>query len=378
MTNLRPSFEHAYPDGTEGGECGTFAQWLVNHAPVGDTNATKLAAVVNHGIQAKDLHQAFRLGDVVIFNIPNLGAGHVAVINEIFDDHFTVSESNWHLDGKVHHDRAVPKGANSIVGVLRGPLVVALWYYPLFMKIKIINNHRSDALNAVEVQDIVNTAAQYSQGALQLVIDGVDTNFTNIPYATVGEAGVDTENPTGLTVKAIDFGWFKDNIAYLGQGHDAALFWVADEDWQGNVNGVEHMDSGLLPCFVECHTQDQTEQLNLAQTQHYGLTWLTLHEIRHAMCAIAGVVDDTHDWLTKGQLPQSFLPANFDYDLLEQRLAALRASQVIPAGSPYPIPTNFDSGQYQNFTPDVRAALVANSQGAHNMVVNGMLAKPWQ
>jgi hypothetical protein len=367
--NLQQTFAHVYPEGSLGGECGDFAHKLVEFPPVGDSIQEKMLAVKAHGFVGN-----YQVGDVLIFDVgtPN---GHVATINADLGDVWQLSESNWNLDLRVHHGRTIPK-TKPIVGGFRGALKVPIYFNPFYMKIRIINNYSITDLTRAQVAQFIATASKWSGGVLNLVVDTIYTNFQNIPYVSVGEAAADSENPQGLAASAVAFAWMLQNPALMAQDVDVYQFWIADSDWKGNVNGVCDI-AQRVPMSCQCHLQDATEPLNLSSTGYYEATMLGLHELRHTLCAIGRLTDDTHAWLTQGKLDQSFLPENLDYPKIESGLVVLRSAQAPIAGSPYPQSKNFSAEQLASFTSEVQAAIKLNDGGAHNRIVNDVVGYPW-
>lgn len=110
-----------FPDGSVGGQCGTFAHNLSEFSPVGDSLQAKKAAVAGRGIDAPIWRQEGAvIGDVLIEDYGK--SGHVAVVTGVNpDDTVTVKESNFHGDGKVG-TRTVSVNDPHILGAIRAPL----------------------------------------------------------------------------------------------------------------------------------------------------------------------------------------------------------------------------------------------------------------
>ena len=127
--DLRPVLEKLYPEGSYGGQCGTFAHRLVNFPPVGNSLKSKINSVMNFGIPAIKLSGGFQEGDVLITWESRI-FGHVAVINKLIYAENTdnliqlqLTESNYNLDLRVHHTRTLSASSPFIVGVIRGNLL---------------------------------------------------------------------------------------------------------------------------------------------------------------------------------------------------------------------------------------------------------------
>lgn len=362
------------------GQCAVFAEYFMliptPTREMGNSIIDKTTTVRQYGITAQALKGAYQVGDVVVFNIPGSSTGHVALVNEINGDMLTLSEANYHLDLKVNHTRQIATNNPQIVGVLRGTLKVPVVIIPMNIKIKLLNNDRVDTMEAAEIADIKTTLGTWSQTRLVITLDVIDTVLSIIPYSTVGNAAADSENPNGLTVTAIDFTWMRQLASTFASAYDCFMFWVSDADWKGNVNGVEHFDAGILPATCQCHEQDATEALNIQSTGHTEAFWLAVHELRHELCSIGNLVDDTHAWLAKGAdgLQQSYLPTNLNYDAIQAGLMALRATQQPQPGTVYAVPLNFPNFATDEFPAEVRAAIEFNATGGKNIIFEGDLA----
>lgn len=122
MQDLKPTFEHYYPQGSGGGQCAAFAEKLVKFGPVGDLLAQKLAYVKKFGsTNIWDI----QVGDVVLTNDSKLN-GHMFVVNCDKVQFWQVTESNF--DGKEHvsHTRLVSKFSPKMLGHIRSTLLVKI------------------------------------------------------------------------------------------------------------------------------------------------------------------------------------------------------------------------------------------------------------
>lgn len=127
--DYRAILQKLFPSGSFGGQCGSFAHRLVNFNPIGNTLISKTKAVQNFGITAQALNLKFQPGDVVITSESHF-FGHVCTINFVIyiensDQAFSfqVTESNYNLDLRVHHNRVLKANSPFIVGVIRGKLL---------------------------------------------------------------------------------------------------------------------------------------------------------------------------------------------------------------------------------------------------------------
>ncbi len=114
--------QQKYPEGSVQGQCGVYAHKLMKFPLVGDTLASKTAAVKKYGYTAQMVQGGYCAGDVIITK-ESLTHGHVAFCNTIENGIMTLSESNFHLDLKVHHTRQLNVHSPVIVGCIRGPLL---------------------------------------------------------------------------------------------------------------------------------------------------------------------------------------------------------------------------------------------------------------
>ncbi len=117
------SFAKLFPDGSVGGECGTFAHQIVTDLPtMGNTIQSKEAMIDKSGISADQWRQDPQVGDALIIK-DNLPAGHVAVVNAVLPNgKIQLTESNWHLDHKVTNNRTISIDDKNIYGAYRGTI----------------------------------------------------------------------------------------------------------------------------------------------------------------------------------------------------------------------------------------------------------------
>lgn len=122
MNNYQKILETLYPEGSYGNECGIFVHKLIQIPPIGDTILTKTAAVKKYGYTAQMVQGGYDAGDAIVFDV-GTKAGHIGFCNNIVNGVMTITESNWNLDGKIHHTRSLSVFDKSIVGCLRGILL---------------------------------------------------------------------------------------------------------------------------------------------------------------------------------------------------------------------------------------------------------------
>src|SRR5665213_3474507 len=213
MQDLKPTFEHYYPEGSIGpgtgalrGQCAVFAEVLVTMPLVGDTLLTKTAALKAHGVFGSNC----QVGDVLILNVGTT-AGHVAVINGDAGDSWRMSESNYHNDLKVNHTRLLLKNSPQIVGYFRGALKVSIINPSVInFKVRVVANTVWNTLPS-QIQKLKDFVSTWSAGRINLIVDSVQSSFTNIPYSSAG-VGVEL-NGVSLNVISPDSAWYEANVS---------------------------------------------------------------------------------------------------------------------------------------------------------------------
>lgn len=133
--NLKPTFEYYFPEGSMGGECASFAEKLYAFGPVGNLYSQKYSYFLSHGsTNLTDI----QVGDILLLNFnPN---GHICIVNQDLGNAWQVTESNFHLDGIVHHTRIIMKGFSGITAHLRAPIKVKIINPMLTQKILVLYN----------------------------------------------------------------------------------------------------------------------------------------------------------------------------------------------------------------------------------------------
>lgn len=129
--NLQQTLQKLFPDNSWGGQCGTFAHRIVDFPLVGNSLWSKIRAVSSFGIPINSLNGDFKEGDVLITKESRV-FGHVAVINQLIYAENTsnlievrLTESNYNLNLRVHHNRTLSVNDPNIVGVIRGNLKIS-------------------------------------------------------------------------------------------------------------------------------------------------------------------------------------------------------------------------------------------------------------
>ncbi len=327
MISLKPIIEKLFPENYKGGECGVFAHKLVQFPIIGDTLASKTAAVRNLGVPAELLGKAFRGGDVVITNESQQN-GHVAVINNIdyIAQCFQVTESNFHLDGRVHHTRIISFDSPHIVGVIRGPALFPLptTTYPIEIQVRILMNNQplwnSLLRRMAELQEWYDVN---SGGKIQLTIDYKDVSLSGWPTGMTG-SGIGA----ALT-EVIDENWYRKNVLTLVPDADIVAFVMKKSDFAGAVDKPNTFEIGYSyePHFPIKTFMAMDENDNYFPNWYPGLQGLSTilaHEISHGLYGLCvsskypSGTDLTHTHFGITGLPPQpeKIFEDFDYDVL--------------------------------------------------------------
>lgn len=289
---LQPTLKKLYPEGSIGGQCAVFAEKLITIPNVGDTLILKRQAVQNNGIPIGLLNQAFRLGDVLILDVGTKD-GHVAVINTIdfLKGLLTLTESNYHLDKKVHHTRQISLSDQGIVGILRGipKFAFPAVNYPLQLKVALIFNNQTiwnSVLNRMaEIQDWF---WKNSGQKIELMIHNpfFTSQFTDIPTKAQGSG-------LGAITQVIDEQFYEQDIMSVAPGFDIYIFVMRPEDFKGQVynqNGVLEVGYSYEPHFpiktfvVMDENTDYPPDYSDPDLQ--GLSKFVCHEISHGLYGV--------------------------------------------------------------------------------------------
>ena len=114
----------AYPDGSQGGQCGDFMHKFVDMTAVpggrwGDPIGTKKSKM---NMSTEQVQGSVQAGDVILTN-ENRTYGHIMIVNEVLEGgKVRVTESNYRMDEKVSNTRILDINSGKVVGGYRGPL----------------------------------------------------------------------------------------------------------------------------------------------------------------------------------------------------------------------------------------------------------------
>ena len=242
MPNYYLLLSTLYPDGSIQGQCGVFCHRLMDFPLVGDTLASKIAAVKKYGYTASQLLGGYDAGDIVITKENQLN-GHVAFVNNIVGDNLQLTESNFHEDLKVHHTRLINKNSPELVGCIRGKLLFLPpdgekknLSFPIQLKVLILQNNQPFWNSLLKhMANLQNWFWFNSQGKIQLIIDYRQTTLKG--WNTVFTGPV----IGGLNVEVIDPNWFDKNVLPAAPLADIVIFNMPRKDWKGSV--FDHPES---------------------------------------------------------------------------------------------------------------------------------------
>lgn len=298
MHNLRPTFEHYYPENAIGpgtgnlqGQCAVFAQYFIEMPKVGDTIETKKAACKAQGILRKDIKE-FLPGDVLVLDI-GTKAGHIAVVSSTDQVRLNLSESNYREDKRVHHDRWMIASSPQIYGIFRGKLKVPVIdpeppaTFPVELQVRILMNNQpvwpSLLHQMAELQDWYDVA---SNKKLRLIVNYKDTHFSNWPT-------VYTSGGVGPLVEIIKEDWYDANILPLFPEAHVLAFVMKKNDFGGGVNlpGVlevgycypPHQIGNAKPPIKTFMALDENTDYPPEHPSLSGLSKYIAHEMSHGL-----------------------------------------------------------------------------------------------
>lgn len=331
MTDLKPTFEHYYPENSKGpgegiyaGQCGSFAHAVIDTPfRFGDKMAAKRQAIHDHGMTVAQVGGRYLPGDILILDI-GTREGHITVVNNVMDQRLRLSEANWDLDGKVHHTRIIVP-SNQIIGVYRRPLKVAVInpiQYPMEIHVQALFNNQhwdSEQLCFVEA---ANEVFRVSNGKLNITwFPSLYTNYTDIPFGVYmfpfGGGSADAPTPD----------WYLETLYPKNSAADALLFIANRQDWKdtNQNNGYTFAYCHLqyppaFPPFISTMIEENDMAWNHPTVKAF--TQYVKHELCHQFYNISGIRDRTHELDELGQIDQCY--NEFDYDKINLALTNKR------------------------------------------------------
>lgn len=304
---LKTTFQHYYPEGVYGGQCAAFLHNLLAYPSIGDSLAQKKAAIDKYGIKFAQLNGHFEVGDIVVEDV-GTATGHVYCVNTIVAPQLQVTESNYHLDGLVHHTRIVPV-SSKIYGVIRGaPLKIAIINPPLqktFMGLTVLANRLNWTTLFSKLEEVKQMFLTYSRNMFEPVFTIKNTNFTPpFPKMPINEQF------------ALDANWYRTNVTPLCATSDqATIFSMNPEDY----------NNGLTYGFMTWGDPGKPVRIEVAASEvNFDYRERVFHEICHALLFLTGQPDRVHELLYQSTPQYQTLVDYVDLRTLQQRLVQIK------------------------------------------------------
>ncbi len=336
--NLFPTLSKMYPEGSYQGQCFAFCHKLVkqdtNFPSMPVTIASKKQVLLTNGIPISKL-DSIKVGDVLLLNYPIFG--HGALVNYINGANLQLTESNFNLDGRVHHTRQISAHSADILGVFRGISLYPLppVQYPIIKHVLILQNNQP-IWNSM-INHLSNLQQWFWKASGQRIQIVAHYGFTNL-------TGWETEftGPVigGSNVEIIKESWFDQHVMPLVPQilpevvakADIVIFNMKRSDWKGTVfDHPELMELGYCyekvgmtwPIKIMTISDEHDDYPPYYPWPLSAYAKLMAHEISHGLYGIANNIgegfDFTHNWFY-GQNNYPVDPAgifnNFDYQKL--------------------------------------------------------------
>lgn len=340
--DLFPIVSKLYPEGSKQGQCAVYTERLTDMPLVGFFISSKRAAIAKYGIP-RDQMGPLQVGDVVITSDGLVG--HTAlVIKKPTPTTSQLSESNWNLDGRVHHTRVIADDYKNIIGVFRNchfkfnvpqdtPMPTPAFNIPLRVKL-VINNQpdwKSLTQHAYNFIHYIYTAS----GAHILPV--VDWSFVSLPNNWDTQyVPIQVNNESGVPVtdyeEMITESWMQKNVLPLGAGFDVVMFVVSKNDWKGKVFNQPHAvergyafehTGGNFPACILLVSDEHDDFPPYYPSPLSAFAKLMVHELDHILygvCPNAAVVIPGGDychrrWFAENN-PDACFKTDFDYEKL--------------------------------------------------------------
>lgn len=280
--NLRPLLSDLYPENSFGGECGLFARTkLADIPPVGNSYSDKKATVKKYGILSSQLEGQYRVGDVLITsegtNWLGQGYGHVAFINNIIGETLYLTESNFKLDGRVHHTRTLPLNSSVIYGILRKPFKFKLPPLPIVLNVNVFMNYEIK-WNSKIFKEWADRVKQLSGGKLELNL------FPLYTYNSLKNWWYEIQSTDfGGEFKVIAKHYINEQLLPLQYPNINFILWaITNKQWHGSVlhnpNSKEYgwYYGNSKVATIACDENDKSFKYTETAFVHYGT-----HELCH-------------------------------------------------------------------------------------------------
>jgi hypothetical protein len=227
--NLYPTLTKLYPENSYGGQCFDFMHKLVLFPHIGTLLSTKKQGLQMYGIPVDRL-DTIKVGDVLLTN-ESLVFGHGCMVNAIIGDKLQLTESNYHLDLKVHHTRQIWAHSPVILGVFRGNYLFDLPepQFPIQLTVTLLMNHPIWPSLLQHMANLQNWFWVASGQRIQLIIDYKTTNLAGWDIVYTGPV------LGGNNVAIIKEDWFNQNLLPLSDGANFTIFNMPRSAWAGTV-----------------------------------------------------------------------------------------------------------------------------------------------
>ncbi len=324
-----------YPDGTKQGQCAVFTEKITDMPLVGFFTWTKRQAIAKYGISRSQMG-ALQVGDVIITSDGLVG--HTAFINnKPTSTSSQLSESNWNLDGRVHHNRIIQDSYPNIIGVFRNckikfpvPATLQPPLYNIHARVKLIMNNQPE-WNSLTAHMYNATEWIYKNSGAH-ILPVIDPIYTNLSGWSVKQQPDSFGNNI---VPVMDEAWFDQNVLPLAKGFDIVIFCMPKKDWNGHlINDPNNYELGY--CFPGSTTTPIKITIGIDENDDYapyypsigGFAKYLVHEMDHGFYHIGAnstVVpggDYTHNHFY-GLNGQPMVPEDCFEDYDYQKLSSL-------------------------------------------------------
>lgn len=285
--NYFPILSKLYKEGSWGGQCFAFLHKLVDFPSVGNLASAKIKSLNKFGIPLAKL-DSIKVGDIVLQNTPIFD--HGSFVNAIVDGKLQLTESNYNLDGQIHHTRLLRPTDKAILGVFRplqgigGLLFPTPVIYPIQLKVVILMNNQPFWNSLLKhMANLQNWFWVNSGQRIELIIDYKNTTLTNWPIIYTGPS------IGGANVGIITPEWMAENVV----GGQITIFNMPRKDWTGTVfdnpNLIEQgyaYENGKFPATIFT-VADEFDDYPPYYSELGAYAKIMAHEIIHILQGVA-------------------------------------------------------------------------------------------
>lgn len=270
-----------YPEGSYQGQCFTFLHRVCNFPPVGDLSGDKIKSLHKFGIPIENL-DSIKVGDIVLQKYPVYG--HGSMVNAIVGTKLQLTESNYLLNGRIHHTRQIEHTDPRILGVFRGALTFPI--PPRVIQVKLVQNGAVWGSLAEKFADIRSRLLEASNGKLDINID-VDYIDGQIPLITSGYP---------VPYLGCDLNWYQVNILPHKKNYDVVCL-LSKHDLSLGLTFGWHTTPGQLQVY--------TNETDIISFQQWGTVNYFVHVFLHELChyLAEGKIDRVHEFFNDSHLP---------------------------------------------------------------------------